>query len=109
MQIELKEIAEAMTMHWFKISTSLIITTMLGWGLVKVKKANDKLGNVPTNEDMNTKLLEVKEFNKNYTDEKIQNHNELQTVVLQSMIKQSDSTHKMVEFLYQEQIKRNKL
>lgn len=105
---ETKGLFELMVRHWAEIFGTTIIITLTGWGLLSIKNANKKLRNVLTADEIDARIEDAKKNAESYTDEKIDNHNKLQTVVLSAIVAQGDKTYEMVKFIYELELKRSK-
>lgn len=105
---ETKGLFELMLRHWTEAFGTIIIITLTSWGLISIKNANKKLRDVLTADEIDAKIEEARKHSESYTDEKIDNHNKLQTVVLASIVEQGDKTYEMVKFIYELELKRSK-
>ena len=89
---------------YFKSSIWAIITTLFGWLIFFLKATNKKINDAATKKELSL----VKDEAFKYTERHMKIHEDKQILELCAMNKTIDNTHEMVEFLYQNEIKRNK-
>ena len=89
---------------YFKTGVGTVTTALIGWIILFLKNTNKKINNAATKDELDRAKNEAFK----YTERHIQIHEDKQKIELFAMNSKITETHEMVQFIYQNEMKRNK-